>query len=396
MKRLSLWITLTLALTTVAGAYFYVTSAIEAKNNKVRNPRPEAEEQAIKMTVMEAEMGSYAATVKASGLVAPRYSLTLTNEVSGTVTQVSDLFESGKVVKKGHLLARLRNTELQSDLASAKNDLASAELALKEEKRQGEQARAEWDASGFSEAPDSDLVLREPQLIAAQAEYDYAKAAVSNAQSDLRQTQIVAPFDALIVQRDISPGSYLSSSSELGTLYSIDRAEIQIDLSNSDWAKLSDEKTLLTSDIPVSIESVADNASWEGTIIHVGLHIDESTRMRSLTIGLNKPLEQSPILIPGAFVKVTLQGKQQNNLWRLPNTALSQKSEIWYLDENSRLSTFETTPLFVDSQYIYIDVPDAFQNKPTQVLVQPYNSYLEGTLVSPIKQSTLSSKGNDL
>ncbi|MEP3349460.1 MAG: efflux RND transporter periplasmic adaptor subunit [Marinomonas sp.] len=399
MRRLSLWITLILALISIVGVYFYITSAIEAQNNKVRKARPEAPEQALQITVMDAEIGTYASSISASGLVEPRYSLTLTTQVSGEIVQISNQFESGQIIKKGHLLATLKNTELNSDVASARNTLASAELALKEEIRQGEQARAEWEASGFDEAPDSDLVLREPQLAAAQAEYDAAKAELENAQNDLKNTKLIAPFDALVVERSISPGSYLSSGDEVGTLYSIDRAEIQVDLSSSDWLKLPDIQTLLTSNWPVTISSVDDNATWQGKVLSVGLHIDESTRMRSLTISLEKPLEQTSQLIPGSFVGITLQGKQLENLWRLPNTALSQKSEIWYLDEDKRLSAFETTPRFVDSNYVYIQVPESMREGTYQVVVQPYNSYIKGTLVDPVKASTkttnAAAKGNN-
>ena len=388
MKRRSLWITLILALISIICVYFYITSAIEAQNNKVKKTRPEAAEQALQITVMEAQVGTYAASIKASGLVEPRYSLTLTNQVSGEVTQISNQFESGQIVKKGHILATLKNTELNSLVANAKDTLASAELALKEEKRQGEQARAEWEASGFEEEPDSDLVLREPQLVAAQAEFDAAKAELENAQNDLKNTKLIAPFDALVVERMISPGSYLSTGGDVGTLYSVERAEIQIDLSNTDWLKLPDTKTLLTSNWPVTISSVDDNATWQGKILSVGLHIDESTRMRSLTIGLDKPLEQTPQLIPGSFVGISLKGKLLDNLWRLPNTALSQKSEIWYIDEDKRLNTFETTPRFVDSNYVYIQVPENMREGSYQVVVQPYNSYIKGTLVAPIKAIT--------
>jgi RND family efflux transporter MFP subunit len=395
MKRFSLWITLILALISIGGVYFYITNALEEQNNKVRKPRPEAAEQALQISVIDAELGSYAAQISASGLVEPRYSLTITNQVSGEISRLSNQFESGKIVKKGHLLATLKNTELASLVASAKNTVASAELALKEEIRQGEQARAEWDASGFNEAPDSDLVLREPQRVAAQAELASAKAALLNAQNDVNNTKITAPFDALIVERLVSPGSYLSAGSDIGTLYSVDRAEITIDLSNSDWLKLPDTNTLLNANWPVTIASIDDNATWQGHILNVGLHIDETTRMRSLTIGLNKPLEQAWPLIPGSFVSISLKGKPLDNLWRLPNTALSQKSEIWYLDADNRLAAFETTPRFVDAKYVYIQVPDAMQKARYQVLVQPYNSYVKGTLVAPIKASTNSVKGNN-
>lgn len=389
MTRKLQWLYLLLALASLAGVYFYITSAVDAQNNKVRQPRPEAPEQALEISVMEAKIGSYAAKINASGLAAPRYSLALSNQVSGKVVRVSDQFESGQIVKKGHVLAVLENTELVSAVASAKNTLASAELALKEEIRQGQQAQAEWEASGFTEAPDSDLVLRTPQLAAAKAELASAEAELADAVNDLNSTYLVAPFDALVVERTISPGTYLSVGTEVGTLYSTDRVEVSIDLANSDWLKLPDTQTLLKNDWPVTIKSVDSPAQWQGNILHVGLHIDDETRMRSLTVSLNNPLSQALPLIPGSFVEINLEGKKLDKLWRLPNTALSKKSEIWYLDKDSRLATFETTPRFVDSQYVYIDVPDTMQSNAYQVLTQPYNSYIKGTLVTP-KLSTSS------
>ncbi len=386
MKRQLKWFILILALLSIAGVYAYINYAVEAQNNKVRQPKPEAAEQALEISVMSINTGTYAAEISSSGLVKPRYALSLTSQISGEVTQLSNQFESGQIIQKGHTLAIIDNSELSSLVASAKNTLASAELALKEESRQGEQAKAEWKAAGFREAPDSDLVLREPQLAAAQAEVDAAKAALNSAQTDLKHAKITAPFDALIIERTISPGSYVSSGDEVGTLYSVDRAEIQIDLSNSDWLKLPDTQTLLQGDWPISIKNIEDNAQWQGKILHVSLHIDDTTRMRSLTVSLEKPLEQTPSLIPGSFVQVTLKGKPLDKLWRLPNTALSKKSEIWFLDENSRLDAFETTPRFVDSKYVYIEIPEDMQQKSYQVLTKPYNSYIKGTLVEPLSE----------
>lgn len=393
MRSVIQWTSVCVAAIVLVGAYIYVDKAIDAQQNQVRKARPTPPEQAVQITVMKASAGTYAASIQASGLVSPRYELTLSNQVSGEVDYLSDVFEAGQIVPKGHLLASLTNPQLDSDLASAKNTLASARLALKEEQRQGAQAKAEWDAAGFQDAPDSDLVLREPQLAVAQAEVDAALAALDNAQQDLQHTNIQAPFNALVVSREVALGSYLSANTEVATLYSTDRAEIVLDLSNSDWLKLPDESSLLA-DWPVTVQSIDTQAQWQGKVLRVGKHIDEETRMRSLTVSVDHPFEQSPNLLPGSFVTVSLQGKKIPSLWRLPSTALSQKSEIWYLDKDSRLAAFETTPRFVDKNYVYIDFPQAMQEDSYMVLVNPYNSYVQGTLVDPIIKREKGSKGS--
>lgn len=394
-KNLSQWVTLLLAGATVAGVYFYVTYAIEAQKNKVQRPRPAPPEQAVALSTTEATAGSFAATITASGLVSPRYALTITSQVSGEIIRLSEQFETGQIVKKGHVLAQLQNSELSSAVASARHNVATAELALKEEIRQGEQARAEWEAAGLLGEPDSDLVLRAPQLAAAKTSVDAAKAALENAQTRLQYSKLTAPFDGLIIERHVSPGTYIGAGNEIATLYSIDRADIKLDLSHSDWLKLPEPATLLSRNWPVRINSIDSNDHWQGKVLSINQHVDATTRMRSLTVSLDYPLEQTPSLIPGAFVTVSIQGKQLDNLWRLPNTALSQKSEIWYVDDSSRLAAFEVTPRFVDSRYIYIQVPDSMRDKTYQVLVQPYNSYLKGTLVKPVNVNT-ADKGKTL
>ncbi len=384
-KHLSQWVILLLALAAIAGVYFYVTNAIDAQKNRVQQPRPTPPEQAVSLSVVPVTSGRYAATVTASGLVSPRYAVTMTSQVSGEIIRLSEQFEAGQVVKKGQVLAQLQNSELNSAVANAKHTVATAELALKEEIRQGEQAKAEWEAAGFSGEPDSDLVLRAPQLAAAKAAVNSAKAALANAQTKLQYSTLIAPFNALVVERHVSPGAYLNNGNEVATLYSTDRADIRVELSHSDWSKLPDIDTLLQNNWPVRIASIDTNDQWQGKVLRTTQHIDATTRMRSLIISLEKPLEQTPALIPGAFVEIAIQGKPLDDLWRLPNTALSQKSEIWYVDDNSRLAAFEVTPRFVDAQHIYIQVPDAMRDETYQVLVQPYSSYLKGTLVNPIK-----------
>ncbi|TYL48391.1 efflux RND transporter periplasmic adaptor subunit [Marinomonas sp. IMCC 4694] len=383
MKQyLSQWITILVAIGALAGVYFYVSNAVEAQKNTVQAPRPIAPEQALEIATLTTNTGSYAATISASGIVKPRYSLTLSNQVSGEIIVLSDQFESGQVIKKGQVLLQLENSELTSAVANAQNTLAAAQLALKEEQRQGEQAKAEWAAAGFNSTPESDLVLRTPQLKAAQAQVSAAKASLTSAQTKLQHTKIAAPYDALVVARQVSLGSYLGTGSDVGTLYSVDRADIEVDLSSSDWLKLPDFERLLAEKWPVDIANIDDESRWQGHISSINQHIDDTTRMRRLTVSVNSPLNQTPALLPGAFVTLLVKGKPLNNLWRLPSTALSQKSEIWYIDQDSRLAAFETTPRFFDAQYVYIQVPDNMINQTYQVLVQPYNSYIKGTLAT--------------
>jgi hypothetical protein len=146
-------------------------------------------------------------------------------------------------------------------------------------------------------------------------------------------------------------------------------------------------KILLNRSTPVIIHSIDSNDQWQGRVIGIDQHIDTTTRMRGLIVGVDSPLDQTPPLLPGSFVTTQLEGKAIANLWKLPSTALSQKSEIWYVNDEKRLDAFDTTPFFVDSQSIYILVPENLRNRAYQVVKKPFSSYLKNTLVNPSEQS---------
>ena len=67
---------------------------------------------------------------------------------------------------------------------------------------------------------------------------DEAEQSVNSAKRDLAFTSLRAPFNALVVSRDIALGSYVQAGSAVATLYSADIAEVAIGLSPSQWAQL--------------------------------------------------------------------------------------------------------------------------------------------------------------
>lgn len=140
-----------------------------------------------------------------------QYELTLNSRVSGQVQSVSTAFDAGQWVKAGTALAQLDDSQLKADVESARNALATAQVSYLEEQQSYDQAREEWAISGISDEPLSPLVLREPQLKAAQAEVDSARLSLEAAQRDLVSATIVAPFDAVVVSRSIAPGSYVQA-----------------------------------------------------------------------------------------------------------------------------------------------------------------------------------------
>lgn len=378
------WMVFLAALVTLIAVYFITQQMIESYANR---PLPIKEVQLIspEVSVITVTPGSYQSRISAFGATEAHYSITLSAQVAGQVEQISPQFETGFRLEKGQEMLRLENSDYRAAVAAAKQQLAEAELLYLQEERQGLQSQAEWLASGLPGEPDSDLVLRVPQLASAEAAVTNAEALLASAENDLQQSLIKAPFDALVITRDVSPGSYMQSGTQVATLYSTDWVEVKVSLSEREWQSLPPPESLVTGEWPVELHAVEGEGFWQGRVLRVEQHLDGTTRQRSLIVAVENPLDQQPAIYPGVFVEVSLGGRQMDNLWQVPLTSLSQRGEIWHVTTERTLAKFATSPVFSDENFIYIAPPASLIEAPQQILLQPISSYVEGMAVAPIE-----------
>ena len=380
MKRKILTIAVTLA---SAASIFAVAAYNGEQMNKVSLPVAEnVAPQYPDVAIVEATRGDYRAAITGYGEAMPRYKLDLTAEVSGQVEELAERFETGAEFEQGEALVILNQTDYRQAVASAQASVAEANLALLEEQRQGQQAKNEWKRSGLKGQPDSTLVLREPQLKAAQAKLENAKQELEKAKQDLGKTTIKAPFDALIVSRDVQPGSYIQAGSTVAMLYSTDRVEVTIPLSSSQWQNLPSLSVMKQEKWPVVLTSMEGSMRWQGYVERVEQHIDSATRQRSLVVVVDEPLQQPSPLFAGTFVEAHIQGQDLTDLWQLPASAISQSGEIWLVDGANSLFSIKADKKFEDDDSVYVVPPSNLQH--AQVVIRPLNSYIPGMYVTPV------------
>jgi RND family efflux transporter MFP subunit len=307
--------------------------------------------------------------------------------VSGQVESLAPRFKTGNVIAKGESLAYIDNTTYAQALTSAKATYEAAVVALEEERLQGEQAQDEWSRSGVEGEPASELVLRKPQLKAAQATVDDATQAVKMAQRDLAFTTITAPFDALVISRDISPGSFIQAGESVASLYSAGQAEIAVALSPRQWQQLPmvSLKTSQSSSLnwAVTLSDTTSDGNWQAVVSRVEFNEDEATRQRNAIVTVDMPLSQSKPLLFGSFVSAVIDGKMLNDVWKIPASAISQKNEVWYVKPNGNtLQKFTPTVLFQHDNFAFIEPLQDTQS--ARIVARPLNSYLVNTAVAPV------------
>jgi RND family efflux transporter MFP subunit len=334
----------------------------------------------LKVSVSPTRLGDYRPIITGFGEVKPVHEIGLTSEISGRVTQLSNAFRTGQIVFKGKVLAQIDPTNYEQALAQAQSSLEEAKLALLEEERQSKQVLSEWKRSGVKGKPASELVLRKPQLAFAQAKLKSAEANVKKEKRDLDNTLIRAPFNSLIVTRDIQPGSVIQTGTKIATLYSTDKVEIRVPLSDTQWIQLMSGHNDIKNQ-SVTIASSTGEGKWKGVIDRVEKHLSNDTRQRAVILSVSKPFEQEIGLFPGSFVQAHIEGAVVNNLWELPASSISQKGDIWFVGSNGQLNSAKVKRFFdiEDSTYVYPKDGQGFATN--KIITRPLSHFRKGMLV---------------
>lgn len=401
IRRYAQWLMILVALLILVAVFLYNSSQMPSPNSSGKQAQPSESVPTPKaaltpiVSVITVRSSSYHATIKAYASAKPQYELALKSQLSGSVSTLSKQFETGQRLTKNDELLTIDDSDYQLSLASAKAEVADAKLQVLKSARESEQAKSERLRVGKSIANSTSLALHVPQMKAANATLSKAEASLANARHNLDNTRVIAPFDAVVSERLVTPGSYVQKGTHIATLYSSTQFEVELPLTSGDWLQLPPESTLEKGHWPVTLSSVDNGHQWKGKILRLSFQLDAATRQRTLTIAVNNPLDQMPALLPGTFLEAIIKGRKVDQLWELPTSALSQRSEIWFVQNDNVLASFKAEPIFYDEDKIYISPPEALAIQPQRVLVSPLNGYLQGMNVTPVKRSAREGTHND-
>ncbi len=198
-------------------------------------PTPIKEKAELKapVSIIEVTPQAHKSSLTLLATTAARWPIQLKASSTAQLAWLDSQLEPGMTVAKGDLLAKLETSALASNLAQAKSQVTQAELNLKQAKH--EQTVALKMLSAKTSSP---FARREPQVAAAKAELDRAQQALQSANKLLSEANIVAPFDAIILRRMISPGEWLESGQVLFELAASDSVDVALPVSDLHWQKV--------------------------------------------------------------------------------------------------------------------------------------------------------------
>lgn len=346
-----------------------------------------APKAAISVSVLELVPQSYQVMIDSYGTVKPRTQSLLVAQASGQIIEVSDEFREGGFFEKGDVLLKLDDRDHQAEVKSAQANLLTAEQSLLEEKARGQQALTDWKRLGGSSQASS-LVLREPQLAAAQAQVLSAQAALEKAELDLERTKVTAPYAGRILSRSVDLGQVVSNNTQLATIYAIDSVEIRLPIKNKDlsFVNLPEQyrdgaKNQAGSLVKFSSDLVGEQI-WQGQLARTEGAIDENAQQLYVVAKIDDPYKstasnQYPIKI-GQYIKAQIAGKTVQNALIIPNSTIYQGTYV-YVVEGDVLKRKDVTFAWQNANQAMIKTGLKANDK---LVVTPLGQVSSGTKVS--------------
>jgi RND family efflux transporter MFP subunit len=265
--------------------YISISAASAAAANQ-----PEPVESVMAATAQER---AHRPTTAAIGTVVALRSITLRNELPGTVRRVN--LTPGQIVEPGTVLVALDVSVEEAELRAleAQAQLASVSLERMERMTQRRAASA-------------------MELDQAVAERDVARAQMARTQAIIERKTIRAPFRARVGIADVHPGQYLHEGTQLTTLQGVDEAA-HIDFTVP-------QRVASTLRRGATVDVFRDNENGEpmrATILAIDARVDPNTRNATVRARV-----EDADVAPGASVRVQVPVGPERKAVSVPVSAL--------------------------------------------------------------------------
>ncbi|MEW8071204.1 MAG: efflux RND transporter periplasmic adaptor subunit [Candidatus Thiodiazotropha sp.] len=315
------------------------------------------------------------------GAVQPARVWSAVAQVAGRIVDIHPRLRDGEIISEGSLLLQIDPADYQLNLAQAEAELAELEVEASnakaslsiEERSLGIAQREFQRVSKLAKkgtASQSAVDDAERNLLASRNAVQNVKntlaliptkrkvleAKRTQAERDLANTRLLAPFNLRVANMSIEVDQYVSKGETLLAGDAVDRIEViarfpmtslrrlfigreQRDISaeilNGNLADFVALKPRVRLDLGTTI------AEWEAEFVRFSDNVDPETRTMGVVVAVDRPFEKiepgiRPPLSKGMFVQVLLQGKPQAERIVIPRSAV-RDGVVYLADGENRL-----------------------------------------------------------
>jgi HlyD family secretion protein len=243
-------------------------------------------------------------------------------EAAGVVEQLE--VREGDRVERGQRLGALRLGEVPARLAqsvasqeAASRTLESEEAALRraeqELARSRELAARKLVAAVDLERAETDLEVQRGRTQASRARLREAAAEIERVRPEFGRREVRAPFDGVIVQRLVEPGTSVSSSTAWFVLAEMDAVELYVETDENNLGKLAVGQSA------IAIAPAYPDKPFDARLIQIGPNVDTERGV----VGLRLAAESVPAFtLPNMTVDVNVEVRRTPSSSALPASSV--------------------------------------------------------------------------
>jgi membrane fusion protein, multidrug efflux system len=255
--------------------------------------------------------------IEVSGSLEANETTEIHPEISGRLVQLN--IAEGKFVKKGSLLAKIYDGDLQAQLKKLQVQL---DIAKTNEERSAQLLKIQ----GISKS-DYDASLLNVNNI---------KADIDITNANITKTEIRAHFDGRLGLKNISPGAFITPLTVLSTISQVDKLKLQFSVPEKYGAEIRNGQ-------PVSFTVNGSEKTFTANVLATETTIGQNTR--SLTV---RAIVQNtdPALIPGTFANVQMILGNNPKAIMIPNSSVipqGRKKQVFVFKDSKALPMEITT-----------------------------------------------------
>ncbi len=253
-------------------------------------------------------------SVTATGTVEPVTEVEVGTQVSGIVSKLYVDYNSE--VKKGQIVAELDKTNLLSELASAKNNLASSKSDYDYQLKNYTRMKTLHEKQLISDNDYEEAVLAYEK---AKNTYETNKNSVNKAQTNLGYATIASPIDGIVLSKEVEEGQTVNAGMTTPTLFTIaqDLTDMRV-IADVDEADIGGVKEGQRVEFTVD---AYPNDTFEGNVTQVRQEATTESNVVTYEVVISAPNPDLK-LKPGLTANVTIFTLDKSNVLSVPSKAL--------------------------------------------------------------------------
>jgi membrane fusion protein (multidrug efflux system) len=277
------------------GIALAVLSFVSCKEER-KDPQPSGGSQKSGPLPVEALIIStepISESISVTGTILPYESTEIRPEISGRMTFLN--IREGAEVRKGELLAKIFDGDLQAQLKKLRVQL---QIAEKTEERQRELLKI----SGIS-----------------QQDYDLSLLAVNNLNADIEltkvniaKTEVRAPYAGRLGLKNVSPGAYISPQQVLTSISQLRPLKLEFSIPEKYSSQVSQG-------MPIRFTVEGSDAEYKASVSAKQSSVDLDTRNLTVRAVVN---DADSRLVPGSFAKVNIILGRNDRAIMIPSQAI--------------------------------------------------------------------------